>query len=286
MLRAEQIAVSLRGRAILSNVTVDVPCGSVVAVLGPNGAGKSTLLRTLAGDIQPVRGRVTMAGRPLSQWTVRERARRRAVLPQESALTFPFTCVEVVLLGRTPHRPDAPTADERLADQLIARAALELVGLGARADEPYATLSGGQRQLVHFARVLSQIWEPPATGGRCLLLDEPTASLDLRYQHLVLSCARRLAAEGTAVLAILHDLNLAAQYADSLVLLRDGGVIAHGTPRQVLRPSLLGEVFGVPVTLLGPPDRPLVLPGPLPTMRSADAAARNDEALLSPITPT
>lgn len=260
MLRCEQVFVNLRNRPVLRDVTVDVPIGSLLAVIGPNGAGKSTLLRTLAGDLRPVRGQVMMAGRALSQWTVRERAQRRAVLPQESALAFPFSCLEVVLMGRGPHCGAESTRDQQLSDQLIARAALDLVGLGARLQDCYDTLSGGQRQLVHLARVMTQIWEPASDGQRYLLLDEPTASLDLRYQHLVLARARWLARQGTAVLAVLHDVNLAAQYADQMVLLKDGSVAAQGPPASVLQPSLLREVFGISVTLFGSAAQPVVVP--------------------------
>lgn len=263
MMEAEKLCVSLRGRPILREVSVTVPGGALVVVIGPNGAGKSTLLRTLSGELQPESGRVLLGGRPLSQWTGQQQAERRAVLSQQCTLAFPFTVLDVVLLGRTPHCAAAPTRLGRLSDQLIARAALDWVGLGARIHDSYDTLSGGQQQLCHLARVVSQIWEPPADGVRCLLLDEPTASLDLRYQHLVLSRAQRLSREGAAVLAVLHDVNLAAQYADLLVMLHDGRVAAQGPPPQALQPPLLSAVFGIPVSLVGSPERPVVVPGPL-----------------------
>ena len=276
MLKAEQLSVTLRGRPILRDVSVEVRPGSLVAAIGPNGAGKSTLLRALSGEIKPTRGEVFLAGRPLSQWTVRQRAQRRAVLPQQSALAFPFTALDVVLLGRTPHHAAEPTPFELLTDKIIARAALDLVGLGARLRDSYDTLSGGQQQLVHLARVLAQIWEPPADGVRCLLLDEPTASLDLRYQHLVLARARQLAREGVAVLAVLHDINLAAQYADQLVVLQDGAVVEQGLPSHVLRPALLAAVFGIPVTLLGSAERPFVVPLPIDSPAQLKNPTLND----------
>ena len=263
MIKAEELCVTLRGRPILREVSVAVPGGALMAVIGPNGAGKSTLLRALSGELPPASGRVFLADRPLSQWSGQQQAQRRAVLSQQCTLAFPFAVLEVVLLGRTPHSAAAPTRFARLSDQLIARAALDLVGLGSRLHDSYDTLSGGQQQLCHLARVLSQIWEPPEDGVRCLLLDEPTASLDLRYQHLVLSRAQRLAREGAAVLAVLHDVNLAAQYADVLVVLQEGRVAAQGSPRQVLQPALLSAVFGIPVSLFGPPEQPVVVPGPL-----------------------
>lgn len=263
MLCTQNLSVTLRGRVLLRDITVSIPCGSLVAVIGPNGAGKSTLLRALTGDIAPSRGTVTMAGRLLQDWSLRDRALRRAVLEQDYGLSFPLRCLDVVLLGRTAHQQQARTAEQRLDDQLIARAALDAVELCERADDSYDILSGGQRQLVQLARVLAQIWEPPHDanrsgdrGQRYLLLDEPTASLDLRYQHMVLSRARRLAREGVGVLAILHDLNLAAQYADQLILLSEGALVAQGSPSQVLSPATLQAVFGVAARRLdaaGPP---------------------------------
>jgi iron complex transport system ATP-binding protein len=260
MLRAEQICVTYGPRVVLRDVSIDVPCGALTAIIGPNGSGKSTLLRTLAGELSPTRGRVVMAGRALTELSMRERARRRAVLPQHSALSFPFSCLDVVLLGRTPHEDPQLSADARLQHRIIARTALDLVGMGGRPGDDYDTLSGGQRQLVHLARVLAQIWEPPADGQRYLLLDEPTASLDLRHQHLILRCAERLARAGAAVLAIVHDVNLAAQYADAIAILQEGVVVEQGTPDQVLHPALLRDVFGVPMTRLGTSARPILVP--------------------------
>lgn len=260
MLRADRIGVSFGPRAVLRDVSLEAPCGALTAIIGPNGSGKSTLLRTLSGELAPTRGRVLMAGRALDELSLRERARRRAVLPQQSALSFPFSCLDVVLLGRTPHEEARMTSDARLQHQLIARTALDLVGLGRRIEDAYDTLSGGQRQLVQLARVLAQIWEPPPDGQRYLLLDEPTASLDLRHQHLILRCAEQLSRCGAAVLAIVHDVNLAAQYADTLAVLHEGVIVEHGAPGRVLRPALLHEVFGLPMIRLGTQERPFLVP--------------------------
>jgi iron complex transport system ATP-binding protein len=252
MLCALDLSVARKGRTLLREVRLAVPSGSLVAVLGPNGAGKTTLLRALSGDLAPSGGQVLMAGRPIEQWSLAERARCRAILQQDYALGFPLRCIDVVLLGRTPHQSAQPSPEQGLTDRLIARAALDAVELCHRADDPYDALSGGQQQLVQFARVLAQIWDSGDRGAACppryLLLDEPTASLDLRHQHVVLSRARRLAADGVAVLAILHDINLAAQYADTLVLLDRGRVAAQGSPAEVLTADRIGAVFGVAAT--------------------------------------
>lgn len=265
MLCAENLSIVLAGRSLLREITLQIPCGSLVVVIGPNGAGKTTLLRALSGDLDPSAGRVTLAGKPLGQWTLLQRAQRRAVLQQDYSLSFPLRCLDVVLLGRVPHQAQPRRADHRLDDLLIARTALDAVELCHRAEDPYDTLSGGQKQLVQLARVLAQIWQPPADGGggRCLLLDEPTASLDLRYQHLILSRAQRLSREGVAVLSILHDINLAAQYADTLVLLRQGSIVAQGSPAHVLLPSLIHEVFGVPALRIDAGERPVIIAAPV-----------------------
>lgn len=261
MLYTENLTIALRGRAVLQGITLSVPCGSLVVVIGPNGAGKTTLLRALSGDIRPSSGQVTMADKPLAQWTLQERAQHRAVLEQDYSLSFPLRCLDVVLLGRMPHQARLRSADRRLDDLLIARSALDAVELGDRAHDSYEFLSGGQKQLVQLARALAQIWEPPVghNAQRCLLLDEPTASLDLRYQHMILSRAQQLAAEGVAVLAILHDLNLAAQYADTLILLKNGTIAAQGSPAHVLTPTLIHDVFGVSASRIDAGERPVII---------------------------
>ena len=208
-----------------------MPGGALVAVIGPNGAGKSTLLRTPAESCNGQRPR-PLAGRPLSAWSG-QKAQRRAVLSQQCTLAFPLRRLGCRLARRTRTALGAD-GSRQLSDQLIARAALDLVGLGPRMQDSYDTLSGGQ-QLCHLARVLAQIWRAAGRRGALPPLDEPTASLDLRYQHLVLSRAQRLSREGAAVLAVLHDVNLAAQYADVLVVLQDGRVAAQGSPRKVHR---------------------------------------------------
>jgi iron complex transport system ATP-binding protein len=230
----------------------------VLAVVGPNGAGKSTLRKILCGDLKPSGGEVFMKGRALADWSLTERAQVRAVLPQDSSLNFPFTVLEVVLMGRAPHLKGA----EGKHDYEVARAALDAVEVRHLEERIYPTLSGGERQRVQLARVLAQIWEPPAGGARYLLLDEPTSNLDLAHQHSTLKIARRFAREGVGVLIILHDLNLAAQYADRILMLRQGSVAALGSPIEVLTPEAIYETFGMPVVITKHPllECPLIIP--------------------------
>lgn len=260
---ARDLVVRRGARTVLDGVDLAVGPGEFVALIGPNGAGKSTLLAAIAGDLDPAGGQILLDGRPLTEWSPGERARRRAVLPQASTLDFPFSVLEVVAMGRTPYgRPGK-------ADAAIARRALALVGLPQLAARPYTRLSGGERQRVHLARVLTQLWDPALDGeggmrgpAPYLMLDEPTASQDLGSQKRVLETARRFADAGGGVLCVLHALDQAARYADRLCLMADGRITASGPPAAVLTAAALEDAFGVPVHIHHPPelDHPLVIP--------------------------
>ncbi|HEY0428245.1 MAG TPA: heme ABC transporter ATP-binding protein [Pyrinomonadaceae bacterium] len=257
LIEAQNITVEIHSRKILEDVSVSINCGEVLAVLGANGAGKSTLRKVLCGDLAPTAGAVSMNGKALDDWTLIERAKARAVLPQDSTLNFPFAVLEVVLMGRAPH----VRGTESRKDYEIARAALEAVEAEHLEDRIYPTLSGGERQRVHLARVLAQIWESSATGARYLLLDEPTSNLDLAHQHETLKIARKLAVEGVGLLVILHDLNLAARYADKVMMLKDGKIIAFGSVEEVFTAGIIDETFGVNVSVIKHPffDCPLII---------------------------
>jgi len=251
-LAADQVEYAVDGRTLLDRVSLALAPGEVHAVLGRNGAGKSTLLRLLAGDLQPQNGSVSLNGRALSAWTPRARARMRAVLPQSESLRFGFTAEQVVALGRyacPQHRPDT--------ERRIVHEALNMAGVGELALRRYPSLSGGERARVQLARVMAQIWEPlgntvtDAGGGpRYLLLDEPTASLDLAHQHGCLLQARCFAASGVGVLAVLHDPNLALRYADRVTVLEHGRVIGQGATREVLSRELLERTYGIAIELV------------------------------------
>lgn len=250
--------VSLRrgGCTLLEGVDLQLAVGEFVAVLGPNGAGKSTLLRAITGE-WTADGEVRVAGRPRAHWDREALARRLAVMTQQPQLGFAFTVREVVALGRLPHRGAGAEADRRVVDAVLAA-----LDLSALADRSYLQLSGGERQRVQFARVAAQIWEPatPAEPS-LLLLDEPTSALDLAQQHSLLALVERLRGRGTGVLAVMHDLNLAARHADRILLLKAGRVAALETPVLALAPERLRAVFGVESELLCSPrhGRPLVV---------------------------
>ncbi|MFC9390818.1 heme ABC transporter ATP-binding protein [Streptomyces venezuelae] len=248
-------AVGLRvergGRAVLDGVGIGVRAGEVLALVGPNGAGKSTLLAALAADLAPDGGEVRIGGRPAAGWTPGELALRRAVLPQEAALSFPFAVAEVVRMGRAPW---AGTAREDEDDAAVAEA-MAATEVEAFAGRPFSALSGGERARVALARVLAQ-------RAGLLLLDEPTAALDLRHQELVLAVCRERAAAGDAVVVVLHDLGLAAAHADRVAVLHDGGVAVAGPPSEVLGAELLSRVYRQPVEVFPHPrtGAPLVVP--------------------------
>jgi len=271
MLTARNITVAFRARRLLDDVSVAIAPGETVAILGENGAGKTTLLRALAGDRQPPgmrqSGEVMLAGRPIRAWSLPERARLRAVLPQRPELAFAFNAREVAGFGRYAHHGGWRSPE----DLGIADAALRLTDALHLADREVTTLSGGEQARVHLASVFAQLWETQCASPRFLLLDEPTAALDLAHQHQLLETARTFAqTRGIGVVAILHDLNLAAMYADRVVVLLHGAVIAQGSPREVLQPATIGEGFAGAAKVL---PHPLVDDGML-----IATAARRPEA--------
>jgi iron complex transport system ATP-binding protein len=251
-LALEGVGARLGPRAVLGGVDLAVAPGEVVGLLGRNGAGKTTLLRIACGVLQPEAGRVLLDGAPLAALGRRARARAVALVPQDTQIPFPFSVAEVVLMGRTPHL--GPLGFEGARDLAVARRALERMGIAALADRSILSLSGGERQLAIVARALAQ--EP-----RLLLLDEPTAFLDLRHRLEVLTVVRELAAGGTSALVVSHDLAVAARFCDRVALLAGGRVLASGPPSEVLTPDLLRAGFGIEADVqTGPDGVPVVVP--------------------------
>ncbi|MFN3440333.1 MAG: heme ABC transporter ATP-binding protein [Acidovorax sp.] len=244
LLVCDQVGVGVPGRPLLATVHAQFAPGRVTAILGPNGAGKSTLLSMLSGQRAPRSGSVRLAGKALSAFKALDLARHRAVLPQETAVAFDFTVQEVVEMGRFPHRQHPSRHEARIVHE--AMAATGVTQLAARSVN---TLSGGERARTHLARALAQIWEPlPEGAARWLLLDEPTAALDLAHQHQAMALVRRWAVEqGVGVIAVLHDLNLALRYAHDSLLLAPGlsRVQTVGATADLLTPDTIAQVWGV-----------------------------------------
>jgi iron complex transport system ATP-binding protein len=237
---------------VLNDVSFAVAPGEVLGVVGPNSAGKTTLIRLLTRVLTPARGQVLLDGVPVERYARSALARRLAVVPQDAPAALPFTVEQLVLMGRYPHGPRR--FFETAGDVEAARAAMLRTGVAHLAGTPVARLGGGERQRAALARALAQ--EPDV-----LVLDEPTAHLDLRYQVECVALLRRLRAEsGTTVVLVSHDLNLAAELCDRLLLLAAGRVVRLGPPAEVLEAELLSRVYGCEITVApGPrPGRPLV----------------------------
>ncbi|MFO7700333.1 MAG: heme ABC transporter ATP-binding protein [Acidimicrobiia bacterium] len=252
ILSAVGVTYSVDGAVLVDGVDLEGRRGELIALCGPNGAGKSTLLRILAGDLSPHPGRVVVDGFDTSSATPAELARARAVMRQGGRSDIPFTAIAVVEMGRYPHRSD-PDAS-RAADIRAIRAAMERTETDHLAGRIYATLSGGEQTRVVMARILAQ-------DAPVVLLDEPTTALDVAHQERVLAEVRRIADEGSCVIAVLHDLNAASYYADRVVMMADARIAATGTPTEVLRSDLLNSVYGQEMTVVEHPTRncPLVI---------------------------
>lgn len=242
MIKAENIHFSVGSKQILKPVHIELSGPGITVVLGPNGAGKSTLLKCLSGANRLSGGTVSIDGKTLQAYSRKELALRRAVLSQSTEIAFPFKVHEVVLMGRNPH----VVRGETEADHKIIEQALQHVDALDLRDREFSTLSGGEKQRVQLARVLAQVWE---RKGALLMLDEPTSALDLRHQSQILGYVRRQVEQfGMTVLCILHDINLAAAYADRIILMKDGEIVKHGDAGIVLTSENLSAVYDIPVS--------------------------------------
>ncbi|HPU12827.1 MAG TPA: heme ABC transporter ATP-binding protein [Aeromicrobium sp.] len=226
-------------RQIVSGINLEVRRGEVLALVGPNGAGKSTILGALTGDVPASAGQVELNGKNLSQWHAKDLAKVRAVLLQSNQVSFPFTVREVVEMGRNPWLGHASEAED---DEAIAEA-IELTDIAHLVDRRFTALSGGEKARVSLARVLAQRTE-------VVLLDEPTAALDLRHQEEVMQVTGKLAKAGRAVAVVLHDLTLAAARADRIAMIDGGELVAIGAPREVLTAERVAKVYGIEVHVI------------------------------------
>jgi iron complex transport system ATP-binding protein len=244
LLRAADLTFGYGNMPVVRGVSLDVPPDGFVGIIGPNGSGKTTLLRLLAGTLRPDTGEVTLDGRRLAGEPRAAVARRLAVVPQETHLAFEYTVLEVVLMGRYVHL--GPFEIEGPADIEIARQSLEATGTLALQERDFSTLSGGEKQRVIIAAAIAQIADRGVGHGAVLLLDEPTAALDLRYQLEVADLLARLhRSHALSVVISTHDLNFAASLCGTLVLLKDGQLLAAGGVDEVLTPALIGELYDV-----------------------------------------
>ena len=251
MITADQITFEASGRALVDQVSLTFDPGKLHLIIGVNGAGKSTFLKLLSRLLKPASGHVKYSGEDISQLTEHQLALRRALLSQSVEIGFSMRVSELVMMGRYPHFATHPGVQDRQVCEEVMRYfdALDL------ADREYATLSGGEKQRVHFARVLAQIWHPLPNGTRCLFLDEPLTFLDVRHQFEFMTKMQEFASQpDVIVVGVLHDLNLAARFAHRLILLHNGRVLEDGTPQQVLMSEHLKTAFGISPFLLTNPE--------------------------------
>ncbi|WP_028877646.1 heme ABC transporter ATP-binding protein [Teredinibacter turnerae] len=244
-LRIEQLQVSLANVPLLRDINLSLRAGCVYSIVGANGAGKSTLLKSIVREVPRTCGNVYLGEKLLDQVAPLQIARSLAVLPQNSQLSFPFTVAEVVGLSRTPHETG------RVLDSTIADEAINALDITYLKHRLYTALSGGEKQRVQIARVLAQIWrEEDATLPRVLLLDEPTAFLDLGHQQQLMHLVQSFAAQGVTVLMVMHDINLAANFSDDIIAMQCGEIVAQGAPHSVLTAELIEQLFQARVHLL------------------------------------
>lgn len=254
MLEAQDLRLTYGAHIAVDGLTAALAPGEVLALCGPNGAGKSTLLAALAGDLKPTAGRLRLDGEDLGRLSPAALAERRAVLEQAPSLSAAFTVRDLVGLAVPPSLPPA-------AAEAVVRMALSSLGLSGLASRRVAALSGGQQHRAHFARALAQLSAGQRLGGgRYLLLDEPTASLDMGYQVEAMQAACRAAAQGAGVCVVLHDLNLAAAYADRILLMAAGRLVAVGAPADVLTADRLSRLYGTTIAVSQIDGRPHVRP--------------------------
>lgn len=257
MIEATKLTVWLSGKPIVRDVSLRARPGEFTAIAGPNGSGKTTTLKALAGEL-PFQGHVTINGHAISELKPWQLSIKRAVLPQASVIAFPFTVREIVQMGLTVHPHNSHATNQRIVTD-----ALQAVDLEGFAGRFYQELSGGEQQRVQLARVLCQIWEPVVDGEPCyLLLDEPVSSLDIRHQLAIMALGRRYCERGGGVIAVMHDLNLTAMFADHMIMMKDGQVAAAGSPRDALTDNTLQTVFGCQMRVNTTPahNTPFVLP--------------------------
>jgi len=243
-IQANSIDINLNNRSILKDVSLSVEQGEILSVIGPNGAGKSTLLKSLAGDIKPSEGEISYDRKNIDEINIQERAFTRSVMSQLQAIAFDFSVKEIIEMGWVS-RGESTYAKE------FEDAVMEVVikcGVKNLINRNFNTLSGGEQRRIHFARTLLQLWRPSNSDDpKYLLLDEPTANLDLTYEVKLLNIVKEAASEGAGVMLVLHDLNLAAKFSDKIALLNKGSVVKTGTPKEVLNPDILSQVYDIDI---------------------------------------
>ena len=249
MMEVENVHFVVKNKSLLQDINFKAKTGEFWAVVGANGAGKSTLMKLLSKELSPTSGKISFHEKDLKKYSLKELAQKRAVLAQQNVITLSFTVHEIVLMGRYPFYDSKPSQ----RDLSIVDHCLQKVGIIHFKDRLYPTLSGGEQQRVQLARTLAQIWE---VREGFILLDEPTSGMDLLHQYETFQLAREMTKKGYGVIAVVHDLNFALQYADRVLMLKKGKTFSIGKPNEVLTGENIKEAFGVSVRIIQPDDTP------------------------------
>jgi iron complex transport system ATP-binding protein len=255
MIEASNLHFGVKNKSLLNDINFKAKTGEFWAIVGANGAGKSTLMKALSKEIIPTFGTVSFHGKDLRKYNLKELAQKRAVLAQQNVITLAFSVREIVLMGRYPYYDSKPSQK----DLAIVDHCLQKVGIAHFRDRIYPTLSGGEQQRVQLARTLAQIWE---VRDGFILLDEPTSGMDLLHQYETFQLAKEMTRKGYGVIAVVHDLNFALQYADRVLMLKKGKTFAMGAAHEVLTGNNIREAFGVSVRIIHPDDTlfPVIIP--------------------------
>ena len=263
MIELKNVHFRVKSRELVRNINLRARTGEFWAIVGANGAGKSTLMKLLSREYTPSSGHIFMHEKDLSKYKQKELAQKRAVLAQQNSITLAFTVHEIVLMGRYPFYDSRPTQK----DLDIVDLCLEKVGIGDFKNRVFPTLSGGEQQRVQLARTLAQIWD---VKNGFILLDEPTTGMDLLHQYETFQLAREMTARGYGVIAVVHDLNFALQYADMILMMRDGAAFATGSPGEVLTEENIKSAFGLSVRIVQPDSTqfPVIVPDIMPVQVS------------------
>lgn len=257
MIKTEHLQYSIGTKNILNQISIQFLPGHCNLIVGPNGSGKSTFIQLLSGVLENYEGKIMLNDIDIKSFNKTNLATRRAVLSQQTELNFPITVEEVVLLGRNPHFEFTPSPK----DLAIVQEVMSLLEVQHLHQRNYQTLSGGEKQRVHYARVLAQIWEPASNEHRYLFLDEPLNNLDIYFQELFLSIAKSLLNETTTLIGVVHDINIAIRYADELIFFKEGTIVKNGAPLKMVDAALIKEVFNIQTQVIAHPStaKPIIV---------------------------
>ncbi len=244
ILNLNKISYEVNNITINNNISFDISYGDTVSIIGPNGSGKTTLLRLISGDIMPTFGNIIFTDKELNKWDTKEISKKRAVLPQNSYISFPFSVNEIIQMGRFPY-PENRHIDKSIIDELI-----DTFDLQQFLNRDFTSLSGGEQQRVQLARVCAQIWSNNDYNGKLLILDEPTSFLDIKHQLHFFEIIKNFNKKGLTVLMVLHDINHAIAFSNKIAMLKRSNLIYFGKTKEVINVSNLNDVFDVNLNLI------------------------------------